>query len=230
METDAYGQPLDPEIRLEATNGETTLWIGDRQAMQAWERDLMLASADILVQHGTDFLEVGLGLALSAGGISAASTTRRHVVIEKYRRVIDLFLEHHQDPPASMEIVEADVFDWVKTADSDQFDGILFDPSLPVEVWNDVGLWNETVPHLRRLLRPAGVFIPFFNTAPALREQYVDHFDVAVVVKMPYAPYAGTRYKHTPTAAGGDAYLQCFYATPADAPSGLRLPRTRPGA
>ena len=51
----------------------------------------MFASADLLCQHGSEFLEVGLGLGLSALRIAFNPRTRRHRVIEKYREVIDLF-------------------------------------------------------------------------------------------------------------------------------------------
>ena len=56
----------DPKIELVEQGGEVTLLFDDRQAMQAWERDLMLASGDLLCEFGSNFLEVGLGLGLSA--------------------------------------------------------------------------------------------------------------------------------------------------------------------
>jgi predicted O-methyltransferase YrrM len=47
-------------------NGEVTLYIDGNQAMQAWEHDLMVELADLLYQYGCEFLEVGLGLGISA--------------------------------------------------------------------------------------------------------------------------------------------------------------------
>ncbi len=42
-------QASNPDVRLiETDKGEVTLEIDGRQAMQAWERDLMWASADLL--------------------------------------------------------------------------------------------------------------------------------------------------------------------------------------
>ena len=55
-------QPENPEIQLvETTSGEVTLAIDGGQAMQAWERELMHETADILCTYGSVFLEVGLG-------------------------------------------------------------------------------------------------------------------------------------------------------------------------
>src|SRR6266498_2632421 len=121
-------QSPDPKIFLVEENGETTLLIDDRQAMQAWERDLMFASADLLCEHGSNFLEVGLGLGLSALRIASHPATRRHRVIEKYGRVIDLFKARHPNLPATLEIVEADFFDYVDVLEPSSVDGIFFDP------------------------------------------------------------------------------------------------------
>ena len=85
------GQTANPEIELVEVNGESTLFIEGGQAMQAWEADLMRESADILCTFGSEFLEVGLGLGISALHIAGHANTRRHIVVEKYPRVIDLF-------------------------------------------------------------------------------------------------------------------------------------------
>ena len=75
-------QPLHPEIKLvETPQGEVTLSINDGQAMQGWERQLMGESADMLCAFGSEFLEVGLGLGLSALKIANHSNTRRHTVV-----------------------------------------------------------------------------------------------------------------------------------------------------
>ena len=89
---------VDPEIELVEQGSEVTLLFDDRQAMQAWERDLMFASADLLCEYGSNFLEVGLGLGLSALRIAENPRVRRHVVVEKYKRVIDLFTGSASQP------------------------------------------------------------------------------------------------------------------------------------
>ncbi|HSM97661.1 MAG TPA: class I SAM-dependent methyltransferase, partial [Gallionella sp.] len=91
-------QPDDPEIALLEREGEVTLMIDGDQAMQAWERELMCLSSDLLCQFGSTFLEVGLGLGISALRIAGNPRTHRHVVIEKYRKVIDLFQECNPSP------------------------------------------------------------------------------------------------------------------------------------
>jgi hypothetical protein len=86
-------QPENPEIQLvETTSGEVTLAIDGGQAMQAWELELMHETADILCTYGSVFLEVGLGLGLSALRIASNPGTKRHVVVEKYPRVTELFM------------------------------------------------------------------------------------------------------------------------------------------
>ncbi|MDQ3761606.1 MAG: hypothetical protein M3460_07870, partial [Actinomycetota bacterium] len=75
----------DPSIDLvESDSGEVTLLIDGEQAMQAWERPLMWEMADMLCQYGSEFLEAGLGLGLSALRIAENPGTRRHVVVEKH--------------------------------------------------------------------------------------------------------------------------------------------------
>lgn len=71
------GQPGNPEIVLADHNGEITLYIDGNQAMQAWEHDLMVESADLLCQYGCEFLEVGLGLGISALRIASIQTRAR---------------------------------------------------------------------------------------------------------------------------------------------------------
>src|SRR5947209_15065982 len=96
----------DPEIQLvERDNSEVTLYVAGEQAMQAWERDLMWKSADILCQYGSEFLEVGLGLGLSALRIANHPNTHKHIVVEKYQKVIDLFKSLHPSLPTNLKIV-----------------------------------------------------------------------------------------------------------------------------
>src|SRR6266542_4185269 len=131
-------QPENPTIELVTDDeGETTLYIDQRQAMQAWERDLMRRSADILCAHGSEFLEVGLGLGISALHIAQHPATRRHVVIEKYQEVIDLFRVAHPVLPPALDIVCADFLDAMQTIEPASVDGIFFDPFLPAEIRND---------------------------------------------------------------------------------------------
>src|SRR4051812_2591121 len=89
------GQPENPEIVVAERNGEVTLFIDGHQAMQAWERDLMVKPADLLREYGNEFLEVGLGLGISALRIAQHPNAATHRVWEKYQTVIGLFLDSH---------------------------------------------------------------------------------------------------------------------------------------
>jgi hypothetical protein len=100
---------VNARVELVTDDGEVTLYIDGRQAMQAWERDLMWRSADMLCSWGSEFLEVGLGLGISALRIAGHPNTRRHRVVGKYPRVIDLFRKNNTSPPLSLEIVNADI-------------------------------------------------------------------------------------------------------------------------
>jgi spermidine synthase len=196
-----------PDIRLVQQDGEVTLLIDDHQAMQGWERDLMVASAEILCSYGSSFLEVGLGLGLSALHIARHPNTRRHVVIEKHQRVIELFAEQHPELPSTLEIVHADFFDHVDRFGSGTLDGIFFDPWLPRHEALDESLWARVMPLVIRALRPGGAFVPFFTTRPELKWPFYQFFERVHVTRRPFTAYKTTEYT---TGTVGDAYIQCF--------------------
>lgn len=200
-------QPDDPEIALLEREGEVTLMIDGDQAMQAWERELMCLSSDLLCQFGSTFLEVGLGLGISALRIAGNPRTHRHVVIEKYRKVIDLFQECNPSPPSALEIVHADFFDYLHELETESFDGIFFDPHLPKELREDEVLWQEIVPQLVRTLKKGGALIPCFSSYPILRWQFIPFFDHVVVDKVAFNAYRTTNYMAYNT---GDAFIQQF--------------------
>ena len=198
-----------PDIRLRETDdGQVTLSINGEQAMQAWERDLMWAGADWLCTFGSEFLEVGLGLGISALRIAGNPATTRHVVIERYARVIELFHEKHPEPPPALHIVRADVFDHFQHLAPESVDGIFFDPFMPSELENQQDLWDAFMPLARRALRPGGAFIPFFTTEPVLKWPFYQYLDRIDVRKHPFATYPDTNY--TNQRVEGSAYLQCF--------------------
>jgi spermidine synthase len=203
-------QPERPEIELIETDGEQTLLIDGGQAMQAWEVDLMHRSADLLSSYGSEFLEVGLGLGISALRIAGAPTTRRHVVVEKYAEVITLFRERHPDLPPALQIVHADIVHHVHTLTAGSLDGIFFDPYFPQGMLEDVELWNRLVPAMRRALRVGGVLIPFATTKPVLRWQFAPFFDRVICERRRFQAYPGTNYM---TTKAGSAWIQTFIKT-----------------
>lgn len=200
-------QPDDPQIELIDRDGEVTLTIDGDQAMQGWEHELMRRSADLLCGFGSEFLEVGLGLGISAVRIATNPCTRRHVVIEKYQKVIDLFRERHPSPPPALDLVQADFFEYVHGLESNSLDGIFFDPHVPPEMRSDEDLWYATVPMLVRGLKPGGALIPCFSSHPVLRWQFVPFFDRVIVERVSFAAYSSTNYM---ARNAGDAFIQCF--------------------
>ncbi|QDY75749.1 class I SAM-dependent methyltransferase [Streptomyces qinzhouensis] len=197
-----------PAIELIEQDGQVTLSIGGEQAMQAWERDLMWASADLLCEYGKDFYEVGLGLGLSALRIAGNPATRSHTVLELFEEVEDLFRARHPHLPDNLTVERGDFFERIFELPSESFDGIFFDPALDMEVWTDAELWARVMPEVVRVLRPGGVFIPFFSTKPELRGQYLPHFRRIRVERHPFVAYDTTEYTHGGTT--GDAFIQCF--------------------
>jgi predicted methyltransferase len=192
---------------VENNIGEVTLYVAGEQAMQAWERDLMWKSADILCQYGSEFLEVGLGLGLSALRIANHPNTRKHIVVEKYQKVIDLFKSTHTSLPTSLDIVHADFVDYVDSLAAASLDGIFFDPALPRTMWNDQELWDDVMPKFVRALRTGGAFVPFFSTKPILCTRYVPFFERVEVERYHYTAYPITNYVRNLT---GYAFIQSF--------------------
>ena len=94
---------MNATIEFVESVNETTLLIDGGQAMQGWEADLMRRCGDILCRHGSEFMEVGLGLGLSALHIGSRPTTRRHTVIELHQPVIDHFLTRNPTLPAALK-------------------------------------------------------------------------------------------------------------------------------
>jgi predicted methyltransferase len=206
--TTRTAQAPDPDVKLiETDTGEVTLEIDGRQAMQGWERELMWESADLLCSFGSHFLEIGLGLGLSALRIATNPATAHHTVVEKYPKVVEIFRERQPALPDSLEIVVADFFDYVETLEPSSLDGIFFDPAIPGDVSSDEELWDRTMPFVVRALRDGGAFIPFFSTRPVLRWPFRKFFSRCLVERRAFAAYATTNYTF---GTEGDAYIQCF--------------------
>jgi spermidine synthase len=200
---------MNANIEFSENADETTLLIEGGQAMQGWEEDLMRRSADILCRHGSEFLEVGLGLGFSALHIAGQPTTRRHTVIELHRPVIDHFIARTPGLPAALQIIQGDFFAMLPTLPPASVDGIFFDPYLPAETRNDPAFWNEVVPPMMALLRPGGVFVPCFTTRPYFL--FLHFFEHAIIERRRYTTYPQTAYT---VATSGYAFIQCYF-TPA---------------
>lgn len=206
----ARHQNENPDISLVETASERTLLIDGGQAMQAWETEIMWRSADILCRFGSEFLEVGLGLGISALRIAGAPTTVHHAVVEKYQQVISLFVERHPQLPAALEIVHADIVEHAHSLAPESLDGIFFDPYFPPEMLADTHLWADLVPAMRRALRVGGVLLPFATTKTRLRWQFEPYFDRVVLESCRFEAYESTNYM---TRNQGRAWIQAFIRT-----------------
>jgi predicted methyltransferase len=199
---------MNASIEFVESAGETTLLIDGGQAMQGWEADLMRRSGDILCRYGSEFMEVGLGLGLSALHIAGQPTTRRHTVIKLYQPVIDHFLARTPALPASLRIVQGDFYAMLPALPPASVDGIFFDPDLPAEKRNDPAFWNAVVPLMVALLRPGGVFVPCFTTHPYFL--FMPFFERAIIERRRYTAYPQTAYT---VATSGHAFIQCYFTT-----------------
>ncbi|HEX5851672.1 MAG TPA: hypothetical protein VFY36_01140 [Solirubrobacteraceae bacterium] len=198
---------MTSRIEFVETTAETTLLIDGAQAMQGGEEALMRRSGDILCRHGNEFLEVGLGLGLSALHIAGKPTTHRHVVFELHQPIIDRFRAHTPRPPAALEVRLGDFFALLPTLPPASVDRIFFDPYLPAKTRNDTAFWNHVTPAMIALLRPGGVFVPGFSTKPYFH--FLHYFDHATIERQRYTTYPETTYT---LATSGDAFIQCYFA------------------
>jgi spermidine synthase len=198
----------DHSIRWEQKfNGERTLYINGGQAMQAWERELMEFSADLLGSYGNTFAEAGLGFGLSALRMSTNLQVTSHTVVELHDDVIQMFRTRCPNPPRALRIVLGDFFDWIRAVEPESLDGIFFDPALPRSRWDDAKFWDERVPWMRRAIRRGGALVPFFSTRPVLRKQFLRHFEEVRCFPRPFTAYRNTVYTYT---RQGTAIVQCF--------------------
>ncbi len=213
-------QPDQPKIEMLEDNDKITLLIDGIQVMQGWEEPLMWRSADMLTEHGSEFLEIGLGLGMSALRIAEHANTKRHTVVEKYAEVIGHFQGRNPDPPGTLEIVNRDVFEFVETIRTNSVDGIMFDFDIPKEMFDSEELFAAFLPKLFSALRPGGAMVPMFATlvptpevatttrsASQTVEKYLKYFDKVVIERHPYKTYPDTNYM---PAREGSAYVECF--------------------
>lgn len=201
-------QEADPDIFFTNTAlGQRTLYIDGAQAMQEWERPLMIRSGELTAEQGSHFLECGLGLGLSAMAIAAAPNTVKHTVIERYQPVIDEFRKTAGPLPASLDIVQADFFDYIDEQDENSVDGIMFDPWVPKAIRDDDAWWHDVIARMRTILKPGGVLVPFFSTTNEIWPRFAPHFGRIVIEPHSYSAYATTGYVDN---TSGTAYIQVF--------------------
>ena len=125
----------------------------------------------------------------SQATITPADTRRGEI-----STVIDLFYQRYPEPPANLQIVKADIFDFALTLEPESLDGIFFDPYLSKDVLHDMQqLWGDVLPALVRSLR-IGAHSCLILALPELRWPYYYYFDRIIVERHSYAAYRGTEH------------------------------------
>jgi predicted methyltransferase len=190
-------QPEDPDVQYLSENGEVTLSFDGIQVVQGWETDMLSTMSEMLCDFGGNILEVGLGLGISARKIANYPSIKRHIVVEKYQKVIDLFHINHGSAilPDTTKIVHADIFDFISQIEPNSLDGIFYDPYFPVvDMYEDPVVLEKLLPGLFAALRSGGALMPFPSLRPLLKEKYFAFASKFIVLRYPFETYQNTTY------------------------------------
>ena len=143
------------------------LVIEGQQVMQAWERPLMSALAEIATESHGDVLEVGFGMAISATEIQLRGA-RSHTIVECNHDVIAEFEKWRTRYPGREIRLVAGL--WQDATPSlGSFDAILFDTyPMSEDEFNKAAIESITfaepfIPVAASLLREGGVFTYYTN-------------------------------------------------------------------
>lgn len=145
------------------------LTIAGHPVMEDWEDGYMKALADVAAGHGGRVLELGFGMAISAGWIQQ-HPVREHVIIEANAQVFEKLQAFAIDHP----LVTPRFGFWqdvVDSLESGSFDGILFDtyPTVEDEVATHWFFFEQAF----RLLKRGGVFTYFSDEVSDFSERHL---------------------------------------------------------
>ena len=169
-----FPQGQDHWRGLPVKRSDDRLDIGNFQVMQRWEEPLMLAMAERVMidrDHDGDILEVGFGMAISAGMI-VSQQPASYTVIEAHPEIAENARRWGEQQSVPVTVHEG-FFQDVAPKLEERFDGILFDPyPITADEWHTYHL--DFMPIARKLLRPGGTFVYFAGQTTCFSEVHAE--------------------------------------------------------
>ncbi len=145
------------------------LQIAGHPVMEDWEDNYMKALADVATSRGGRVLELGFGMAISAGHVQRHAIDE-HVIVEAnaevYKR-LEAFAKEHPNVRPQFGFWQ----DVVPAFEDASFDGILFD-TYPVQAEEVAAHWFFFA-EAYRLLKPGGVFTYFSDEVSSFSERHL---------------------------------------------------------
>jgi guanidinoacetate N-methyltransferase len=175
---------------------DTELTVGGWQVMQAWERPLMAALADIVCASRGDVLEVGFGMGISANEIMRRGC-RSYTVIEAHPVVAQQARAWGEAQNVPVQVLEGFWEDVVPTI-TQRFDAILFD-TYPLSESERSRNHFPFIPVAPALLNPNGVLTYYSDETVDFRPDHLSlllaHFHEVTLRKVTgLEPYPGCEY------------------------------------
>ncbi|MFQ6063445.1 MAG: class I SAM-dependent methyltransferase, partial [Methanosarcinales archaeon] len=149
---------------------EDTLYVGNYQVMQTWEKPIMMALARVVTENGGDILEVGFGLGISATYIQEFGA-KSHTILEPHPVVFKRAQEWKKKYKSDSIILINDF--WQNQVDKlPKFDGILYDIYTSDVVVEEEKVLFQFFEVAKDLLKDEGILTFFCFRKGFLNEEY----------------------------------------------------------